>query len=365
MNFGLSGEKQVQTDKKSDQQLSVKKQKTEVKKERGSFLKINIDMESQFYQVNLLKLFLKWKFHLAVIVLIAAGLAAIFSGKSFITPKFKSFAIVYPSNIAPYSDENETEQMLQILQSRDISDQVIEKFNLPKHYEISRDDPYYHTYMMDEYWTNVSVTKTPNEAVNIQVMDSDPDTACNMVNAMIELYDFKVRSLHEEKFGEVVQMFERALLKKQTYLDSINARLTFLATEYGLLDYEAQSEQITKGFLKTIDGTGGAYVKDKEVKQLKNNIEAKGGEMLILLNLIEQETIKYSDLKDEYEKAYMDYDRRFSYSSIITKPFPADKKAYPVRWLIMLIASLASFFVAFIVILILENYHEMAKKSIA
>ena len=81
-------------------------------------------MESQFYQINLLQLLLKWKFHLGVIVLIAAVLAAIFSGSAFITPKFKSFAVVYPANIAPYSDENETEQMLQVFQSNDIADSI-------------------------------------------------------------------------------------------------------------------------------------------------------------------------------------------------------------------------------------------------
>jgi len=320
-------------------------------------------MDSQFYQINLLQLLLKWKYHLAVIVLVAAGLGVIISSDKVITPKFKSEGVMYPSNISPYSDENETEQMLQVLLSKDISDSVIDKFDLPGHYEISRKDPHYYTYMMDEYWQNVSITKTPNEAVSIMVMDADPQMACDMVNAMMDFYNSKVRSMHEEKFGEVVAMFERALKKKEVHIDSLNARLTYLGTEYGLIDYKSQSEQVTKGHLKTIDGSGASHVNDREVSKLKENIESRGGEMLILQNLIEQETAKYVDMKDEYEKAYMDYDRKFSYSSIVTKPFPADKKAYPIRWLILVISALSAFFIAFIVILILENYKGMSRKT--
>jgi len=169
--------------------------------------------------------------------------------------------------------------------------------------------------------------------------------------------------LHEEKFREVVQMYKRALDKKKLYIDSLNTRLTFLGTEYGLMDYEAQSEQVTKGHLKTIDGTGGAYVRDNEVNKLKENIENKGGEMLILQNLIEKEAEKFTDMKDEYEKAYMDFDRKFTYSSLITQPFPADKKAYPIRWLIVAISALSAFFLSFIVIVIIENYKGMAVKK--
>jgi len=320
-------------------------------------------MESQFYQINLLQLLFKWKVHLIVIVLVASLLAAIFSGSVFITPKYESEAIIYPANISSYSDENETEQMLQVLLSKDISDSVIEKFNLPEHYGIDRTYNHYYSVMMWEYWQNVTINKTPNEAVSIKVLDKDPQIACDMVGSMIDFYNQKVRTLHEKKFIEVVNMYERALVKKKNYIDSLNQRLTYLGTEYGLMDYVVQSEQVTKGYLKTLDGSGASHVNDEEVNKLKESIETKGGEMMILQNLIVNETRKYIDLKDDYEQAYMDFDRKFTYTNIVTKPYPADDKAYPVRWLIVVISMLASFFISFVVILILENYQGMSKKS--
>jgi capsule polysaccharide export protein KpsE/RkpR len=157
-------------------------------------------------------------------------------------------------------------------------------------------------------------------------------------------------------------MYERAVAKKKNYIDSLNARLTFLSKEYGLTNYQAQTEEVTKGYLRTVDGDGSS-VRDREVNELKANIEEQGGEMLILQNLIQHEVTKYIDMKDEYEKAYMDFDRRFSYTNIITHPYPADKKSYPIRWLVVLISALSAFFISFIVILVLENYRGLSANT--
>ena len=325
------------------------------------FFKINIDMQSQFYQINILKFLNKWKIHLGIIVLITVILSAFFSGSMFITPMFKSFAIIYPSNIAPYSDESETEQMLQILQSGDIRDSIINKFNLAMHYEIDSTHKYFVSTIIYEYSQNVKVNKTPYEGINIEVMDKDPKLACDMVNDIIYFYNKKVRNLHEEKFNEVVKLYERSILKKRQYIDSLEQRFVELSTKYGLLDYGNQSREIARGYLRTIDGSS-AQINTKEVLRLKENIELKGGEFLLLQGLIQNESGKFSELTREYEKAYMNYDRKFSYTNIITQPYVSDKKSYPVRWLIVAISTLTTFFVTFIVIMILENFKSMIKK---
>lgn len=319
-------------------------------------------MQSQFYQINILKLLNKWKFHLGVIILLAVILSAIFSGPMFITPKFKSFAIVYPANISPYSDESETEQMLQILQSGDIRDSVIKKFNLAHHYEIDSSYQYFKSTMIWEFSQNVRLSKTNFDGINIEVMDKDPQTAYGMVNAIIYYYNLKVRNLHESKFKEVVLLFERSLAKKRQYIDSLENRFVELSTQYGLLDYGSQSREIARGFLRTSDGSASA-INTKEVLRLKENIEKMGGEFILLQNLIGQEAGKFADLKREYEKAYMNYDRKFTYTNIVTEPFVADKKASPVRWLIVFVSTLAAFFIAFVSIIVIENYKGLAKSS--
>jgi len=81
----------------------------------------------------------------------------------------------------------------------------------------------------------------------------------------------------------------------------------------------------------------------------------------LLQTLIQQEAGKFSELKRDYERAYMNFDRKFSYTNVITEPFVADKKSYPVRWLIVIITALATFLIAFVAILIFENYNGLVK----
>ena len=60
---------------------------------------------------DLLNIVLKWKKALAIVVVVTVVISS--ASTYLIKPKYKSFAIVYPANLAPYSQESSTEQMLQ------------------------------------------------------------------------------------------------------------------------------------------------------------------------------------------------------------------------------------------------------------
>jgi hypothetical protein len=63
----------------------------------------------------------------------------------------------------------------------------------------------------------------------------------------------------------------------------------------------------------------------------------------------------YNDLKLVYENAERDVYKKLTYANVVTKPFPSDKKAYPVRWLIVLISVGASLILAFTVLLVINT----------
>ena len=163
-------------------------------------------MNNYFDNTPLIKLIFKWKWHIAIITFVAAVLGAVFSSSVFITPMYKSEAVLYPSNVAAYSDETFTEQMLQIMQSNEIMDSVVEKFDLMKHYKIDKGYKYWKTALIGEYRDNVSISRTPYDAVLIKVRDKDPEIACAMVKEIIRLYDQKVGTMHKIKRLEAVNM---------------------------------------------------------------------------------------------------------------------------------------------------------------
>jgi capsular polysaccharide biosynthesis protein len=319
-------------------------------------------MEKYFESSNIINLLWKWKFHLAVILLIAIVLSAIFSSPFFITPKFKSYAVAYPANVSEYSDESTSEQMFQMLQAQDIKDSVIAKFNLADHYEIERDYKYFRTAINYEYGQNVTINKTPYDAITIEVLDKDPEMAANMVSAIIDFYNRKIARLHKEKYLEVILMYEGLLRNKQRDIDSLKARLFQISREHGILSYEETTIQVMRGYLQTIMGSDKSNINMKEVNRLKKNLEEHGGEMIELVEEIKQEARTYADFKVEYEDAWRFYYADLTYCNVVTEPFPADKKSYPIRWLIVAITTLVTFFMAVIIIVIIENYRRVIKR---
>ena len=135
-----------------------------------------------------------------------------------------------------YSDESETEQMLEIINSTSIMDSIIEKYDLWTDYKIDKNYKFAKTYMINEYRSKIKIGKTPYEAVSITVMDKDPFTACNIAKDILNFYDQKVHDLHTQKDAEVVDMYELQLRMKQHDIDSLKQSLTDLATNYGVLN---------------------------------------------------------------------------------------------------------------------------------
>ncbi|MCF8235694.1 MAG: hypothetical protein K9G67_03420 [Bacteroidales bacterium] len=312
-------------------------------------------MEKYFSNKSIVGLLFKWKYHIIIITVIAAILAVIFSGPAFIKPLFKSFAVVYPSNMAPYSDESETEQMLQMMQSRDIKDSLIKKFNLAKHYEIDSSYKYFYSSLLWEYDQRVSINKTPYESVEIEVLDKDPDTAYMIVNEIIHFFNKKVRSLHNDKWLEVIRIYEDQISLKKQGIDSLKNVMIEIGDQYGLFEYEGQSEEITEGLLGTIDGNAGK-INRKEVNRLYEGMKKKSGELISLYYQIKSEAEALSTVNLEYEQARRFYTDKLTYTNVVSPPYPADKKSYPVRWLIVVITVIATAFLSSLVVVILENY---------
>jgi len=290
-----------------------------------------------------------------VILAVALVMAVIFSGPMFITPKFKSRAVVYPANVSPYSEESETEQMFQILQSQDIMESVIGKFDLSAHYEIDKDYKYYKTAIYYEYSQNIKIEKTPYDAVSIEALDKDPEMAAQIVEAIISFYNNKVRNMHNAKYYEVMDMYEKLLAKKQNDIDSLKRALYNLSVESGLLGYDQSSEEIMRGYLRTVTSGAAGNINSSEVKRLKENMERVGGDLILITERIKHEANSYSAFKVEYEDALRFYNADLTYCNVITHPFPADKKSYPVRWLIVAMTFILTFFFSIVVILMVEN----------
>lgn len=294
-----------------------------------------------------IKLIIKWRKQFIIVTIATILLSTLFSSKWFIKPKYKSFAIVYPANLTPYSSESKSEQMMQLFESADIQNAVIKKFNLAEHYRIDTTQLAAISELMAEYESNVSVSRTDYESILIKVLDTDPKMACDIVREIIRSFNEKARNLQREKSKELLEVRRRQLNDRKRELDSVNVLLQNLRTNYGLLEYGSQVKEFTKGYIKSIT-TG---KNNRDIEEMISNLRQKGGEFYTLNRVYDGILNSYNETKVEYDNILADLNKELTYVNKVTGPIIADRKTYPIRWLIVLISVLSVNLLVFVVII--------------
>jgi len=312
-------------------------------------------MNDFFDNQRILQVIWRRKFHFIVVGTIAVLLSAIFSGPAFIKPKFKSTARVYPTNnIAQFSEESESEQLLEIINSRDIKLKMFDVFNLSEVYKIDRNDPQYFTYMFDTYNKNVKAGKTKFETVEISVMDYDPQRASDMCDSLIVFFNRKLGKMHAVKHIEVAEITEKFIHEKSAELDSVIDLLQQLRNKTGIISVPTQLERVTEGYMNALSGNRGGNASTQQIKELLDNFMDYGAQISILENKFNRHTRLIDSLQTVKQVQLLEAGKNITYSHIVESPIPADKKSYPVRWLIVAFSTMAAVFLALLVFLILD-----------
>lgn len=312
-------------------------------------------METDFTFKNMFLLIKRNIKTFAIVGILAAVLSAVFSAPLFITPKFRSECVVYPVNLHPYGIESRTEQLLQLFESNAIRDSLIKKFDLSNHYDIDTTGPSWRFYLYNEFNDRVDIGKTRYESVRIEVIDEDPVRARNLIVEMLDQINLLARRLQREKSQEVLTIAKRSMQFEKHKMDSIEHRLNELRQEAGLLEYDVQTEELTKGYVRAMSSPN-ASAKDKaELKEMLDRLGSKGGEFRALTHLGNLSRNHYNNLVLNYDNLMNDMTKELTYTNVIVHPEVADKKIYPIRWLIVLIATASALLFAFLVISLKES----------
>lgn len=313
-------------------------------------------MTNFFDNQNLLDALWKWKKHLIVVGILAVISSAFFSSSIFIKPKFKSTARIYPSkNIYVFSDESESEQLLEIISAQDIKLRLIDAFDLSKVYKISKNEPQYLTYMMSEFNDNISFKKTEYETVEISVMDTDPQRAAAMCDSIISFLDEKILMMHRIKYVEAANVAKKEINLITHQIDSVRAKMDFMRKEYKILDYGLQTKEITKGMVDILVKQKENTAEGRRIEKWMKDLTENGGEFDNLNKQQLMMTTQIEALKKIYDEAVSGSNKKIIYGQRVQNPIPADKKSYPLRSLIVFISTFAALFAAILVVLFLEN----------
>lgn len=291
--------------------------------------------------LNILKV--QWK-KLAIVAIVAIIVSSFISSPLFIKPKYKSTAVLYPTNLTSFSSETGTEQLLQFLNSEEIKQNLIKRFDLFKHYELDSTEEKAFTKFDYIYQSNVKATATLYQSIEIEVIDESPKFAQQLAYGLINEADKLVENLKREKVKEYIASYSNQLKIKKSEIDSLEAKLKQMRMTYGLLDFKIQTKALSKRL-----GKGSL---SEEEKTLLNGLKEHGGEYILLQEQLGVETGSYKELKMQYDKNMLDLNGHISYSTIVSKPNLPDQKCSPLRTVIVLIFTLSSLLMASVIILV-------------
>lgn len=306
-------------------------------------------MSNEFSFKSLLKLVKKNYKLLTILAIVSALAAAFFSGPQFIRPKYKSTLVVFPINIFPVSIESETEQSQQIFLASAIRDSVIEKYNLWDHWNINRDGENAEYWMDIEYQSNISISRSQYESVVVKVLDYSPDTAKLIADEILIQYNNIALGFYRQKGQEYLDAANITLKKRTAYIDSLQNRLQELGVEYGVLDFEMQTKEVTKSYYEMLR-TGASREKLNEINLMLDNLKQYGGESMKISVLLKEYMLFYAESLDMRDLYYYETISNFRFYNLIESPKAAVKKSYPVRWVIVLSSVIATLLVAIILL---------------
>ncbi len=286
----------------------------------------------------------------AIVGVAATALSWVLSSPAFLKPRYKSSATVYPVNLNSYSIETRTDQLLQLLESNSIRDSLIVQFDLPTKYEVDTTANGGYFALYNEFNDRVEISKTRYESVMIEIVDEDPVVARDLVNAMLDQANKLARRLQREKSREVLVIAERAMAHERSKLDTVEAKLNVLRRDAGLLSYDAQVKELTKGYVRMLT-SGASQAQRDAMRSMIKELEEKGGEFRELTELSNLFRANYDRLLTEYERVVNDVTKELTYTNTVVYPEVADKKVYPVRWLIVSTTTLSALFLCFVLVI--------------
>lgn len=309
----------------------------------------------KFDAIDLVLYFWNKRVPIIIIGLAAAVISSIIS--LCITEKYKSEVILFPSSSGSVSqdllsstamanksilrlgEDDELDQLMQILQSDLIRRRIVEKFDLMNHYNIKSDTKYPYTQLYNKYDKNIVIKPTKFLSVRITVLDTDPQLAADIANEISNLVDTVKNGMQHERATMALRLVENEYNALKNDIEQREDSLNVLRQE-GIVDYEKQTEALSSA-LGVALSNGNNKAADEIQKRL-DKIGKKGGSYLSIYTQLQYDKKHLAELKAKLAEAELDANQNLPQKYVVNSATVAEKKSYPVRWLIVITATLST-----------------------
>ena len=316
------------------------------------------NFRNEYNSFSLLRfVFSKWKIFL--IVLVASAVLS-FICASLIRPHYRATAIILLADetnnerldINAYAIEEETEQMMEILGSRDIKDALVKKYNLMEHYDLDTTKKYWQTRLYKNLNQSLVIKRTKYGAISITFEDYDPVLACSVTNDVLDLLDSVKRRMEGERAAAAYAVLEKQLADVNAEIQRIDDTIQMIM-QHGVYEFEGQSERVMQQYAIAVaqGNTAGVQRLSAELEKL-----ATWGPRAQALHDVQFNFRKYQSLvKQKMMDAKVDMGNEIPTKFVVERAIVPDKKAYPKKSVIMTLSIIGSLIITLFILLVVEN----------
>jgi uncharacterized protein involved in exopolysaccharide biosynthesis len=130
--------------------------------------------------------------------------------------------------------------------------------------------------------------------------------------------------------------------------------------EKGITNTEYQSQSLTQEYYRALSSN-----KNEAAKKLKAQLDTLGKYAPLYDRLSDQREFELERLlllRAKYEELKVDATSNVTHKFTVNQAWRSEKKAYPIRWLIVVVSTISTFILAVLVIIGIENYRRVVAK---
>ncbi len=319
---------------------------------------------------NLLILLYKWRKPIIIVCTAAAVLSAIIS--LIIPSRYRSTVVLYAeqqhsfgaqllediqkADLMAYGEEEDAERLMQIINSDQVRNKIIDRYNLWDVYEIKKEQQGANTLIGRAYGENVSAKLTKFGSVEVSVLDQDPERAKNMANDIALYADSVANKLSSDRAREAFKYAEASLNDLQQEIKLTEDSMSRLR-EMGIFNYSNQITALTEQYGVAI--AEGHPNRAEVIQDQMKFLSQYGTAYNSLDNRLDNAYEKLGTLRKRYDLMKIDTESKLPAMRIVDYASAADKKALPIRWLIVVMSTASAFVFTVIFLLLWNNFKRL------
>jgi len=233
---------------------------------------------------ELFQIFFKWKKHILGLSILAIVLSSIITMPAIMPPYFETKMVFYVTNpqstdranlfnqenainISMFGNREDADRFIAVAKSSSITQQIIEKYKLNKHYKIKQKTKALEDfYTYKEYASLVEIQRNDADAIEVSVLDTDAQLAADIAKDIVHLSEKKVQQIILENKQKVLEQIEQLIAENSKVS---NTNTVAIENMEKFKDLRNQYSISVNNDFKTIYIIEDAYVSPKKSKPVR------------------------------------------------------------------------------------------------